>query len=166
MAKSTKKAAPVATKTFDATEKNRDVRLKRHLKNHPNDGVAAEATKRSAPVRKKSKVKGSVSKTKVQKIVVHLGKDVGFRSVVPSLATGSDMPFRAPRTKQKDFEGQVRAHRQSASQVFKETQGQFGKVPEKNEAQIKENVKALCFGLGIHYTGKAFAPRRAYKGKR
>lgn len=167
MAKSTKKATAVeATKRFDATEKNRDARLKRHLKKYPNDTVAQAAVNAPAPVRRKPKTKGSTKALKTQKIVVHLGKDVGFRAVVPVLSGGSDFPYRERGVNARSYESKVRAHRADASQVMKETQGRFGKVPVKTEESIKENVKALCCGLGIHYTGKAHAPRRAYKGKR
>lgn len=167
MAKSIKKATAVeATKRFDATEKNRDARLKRHLKKHPQDAVAQAATKTAAPVRRKPKSKGSTKAVKTQKIVVFMGKDVGFKSVVPRLTGGSDFPYRERGMNSRVYEGKVREHRADLAKLMKETQGRFGKVPVNTEELIKENVKALCYGLGIHYTGKSFAPRRAYKGKR
>ncbi len=167
MAKSNKKATAVeATKRFDATEKNRDARLKRHLKNHPNDAVAKAATSAPAPVRRKPKAKGSTNKVKTQKIVVFMGKDEGFKSVVPRLAGRTLLPFRERGTSTRSYEAKVREMRADTAKLMKETQGRFGKVPVKTEELIKENVKALCYGLGIHYTGKAHAPRRAYKGKR
>lgn len=167
MAKSTKKATAVeATKRFGTTERNREARLERHIKKHPNDGVAKHAVGEPAPVRRKPKSKGSTKAVKTQKIVVFMGKDVGFKSVVPRLTGGSDFPYRERGMNSRVYEGKVREHRADLAKLMKETQGRFGKVPVNTEELIKENVKALCYGLGIHYTGKSFAPRRAYKGKR
>lgn len=165
MAKSTKKATVVETnQRFASTEKNREARLERHIKRNPADEVAKHAVGQPAPVRRKPKTKGSVSKDPVYRVLIHT--EDGHKYVPFNHVGASDVPFREPGTSTRDYEQAIRKHRTSLSQVMKETQGKFGKVPEVTEEMIKGNVKALCFGLGIHYTGKSHAPRKPYKGKR
>lgn len=147
MAKAKKATQKVEAKVFTQTEKNRARRLEKHLKNHPNDKQAAKATA-TAPVRKKSKAKGNFP-APVVKIrdaagnVLHRGSIYGF---IPD----------APRKREEAMK-----ERQPFYDFMTRGVARFGEKDIKpTEDQIKENVKALCFGLGIQYTGRRAGERK------
>ena len=69
MAKKTTQTAVAVTKTDpkrEKTIKNREARLARHLKKHPNDAVAKAAVGKEKPARKTPKNKGSFPKAVIR----------------------------------------------------------------------------------------------------
>lgn len=139
MAKSNKKvAAPVVAATASATEANRKARLARHAKQHPNDQTVAQS--KGTP-RKKPKAKGSAPQP-VLKIrdkagnLIHRGSLFGF---VPD----------APRKRDEALK--------EKAPFFEFKRGPVAAFGEKDVKQSKDdiesNVRALCFGLNIRFTG-------------
>lgn len=161
---SNKKAAPVVN-TFDATQKNRDRKLAKHVKAHPKDEQALNALKQPAPVRKKPIKKGSVSMSPVYRLVTYVGSDVGFAHQVVCTGTyGEAELFHRGRMRPNDYADQVRKNRAPTHELLKATRGSFGDI-KQTEQDIKDNTRALCAALGIHYTGRV-SERKPYKGKR
>lgn len=158
MAKTKKVAQKETVVVNTKTEQNRARRLAKHLKKHPKDAQAANAPKQAA-VRRKPKNKGTAPQ-QVVKIrdnaghVVHAGSIYGF---VP------DAPTK-------------REERQKENQPFfnalDKGVAKFGQVPVKRtEQDIKEDVRAMCWALGIEYTGrraneKRSKPRKNFKSKK
>lgn len=147
MAKANKAAQKTEVKVFTKTEQNRARRLAKHQKAHPNDKQAARASA-TAPIRRKPKTKGNFP-AKVVKIrdaaghLIHSGSIYGF---VPE----------APR-KRED----IMKEKQPLYDFMDRGMARFGEKDLKpTENQIKENVKALCFGLGIEYTGRRSGERK------
>lgn len=162
---SNKKVTAPVVNTFDATQKNRDRKLAKHLKAHPADAQAAKAVDKAAPVRKKSVKKGSVSMTPVYRLVTHVGSDTGFANVVVRTGTyGEAELFHRGRMRPNDYADQVRKNRAPTHELLKATRGAFGNL-KQTEQEIKDNTRALCAALGIHYTGRV-SERKPYKGKR
>ncbi len=145
MAKAKKAAQKVEAVVNTKTEQNRARRLAKHQKAHPNDKQAARASA-TAPVRKKPKAKGNFP-APVVKIrdaaghLVHRGAIYGFVA-------------EAPR-KRED----IMAEKQPFYDFMTRGVATFGNI-KPTEDQIKENVKALCFGLGIAYTGRRAGERK------
>ena len=145
MAKAKKAAQKVEVVVNTKTEQNRARRLAKHQKAHPNDKQAARASA-TAPVRKKSKAKGNFPAT-VVKIrdaagnLIHRGSIYGF---IPD----------APRKREEAMK-----ERQPFYDFMVRGVASFGDI-KPTEDQIKENVKALCFGLGIQYTGRRAGERK------
>lgn len=54
------------------------------------------------------------------------------------------------------------ADKQETKELMKATQGRFGKVKPNifGVEYSRENVRALCYGVGIKFTGNANKPRR------
>lgn len=151
MAKAPKAAQKEVVKVHAQTEQNRARRLAKHQKAHPNDKQAAKASATPA-LRKKSKAKGNYPDQVIKvrdaagHVVVRSGSIYGF---VPE----------APRKREE-----VMKEKQPFYDFMDRGMARFGEKDIKpTEAQIKDNVKALCFGLGIHYTGRRSGERR---GKR
>lgn len=145
MAKAKKAAQKVEAVVNTKTEQNRARRLAKHQKAHPNDKQAARAST-TAPVRKKPKAKGNFP-APVVKIrdaagnLIHRGAIYGF---VPD----------APRKREE-----IMAEKQPFYDFMVRGVASFGDI-KPTEDQIKENVKALCFGLGIQYTGRRAGERK------
>lgn len=151
MAKAPKVAQKAAVQTFTTTEQNRARRLAKHLKAHPNDLQAARAPG-TGSLRKKPKVKGSAPapvvkiRNAVTGMLEHRGSIYGY---VPE----------APRKREE-----IQKEKQPFYDFMYRGVAVFGEKDLKpTEAQITGNVKALCFGLGIHYTGRRSTERRRHK---
>lgn len=145
MAKAKKAVQKETVVVESQTAKNRARRLAKHQKAHPNDKQAARASATPA-VRKKPKTKGNYP-AKVVKIrdaaghVVHAGPIYG---AVPEV----------PRKREE-----IMAEKQPFYDFMVRGVASFGNI-KPTEDQIKENVKALCFGLGIQYTGRRAGERK------
>lgn len=149
----TKTQAAPAVKTFSQTEANRKARLERHLRKHPADAQAQSALKSPAPVRQKPKAKNST--TPVAKTVVYI-KDVGHKSVPVRLSYngGAELPFRGSQSP-KDYERQVAQKRKPMADTMRDARNQFGSVKPNifGVEYSRDNVRALCYGIGIKFTG-------------
>ncbi|AFQ22243.1 hypothetical protein My1_084 [Pectobacterium phage My1] len=157
----TVKAAP--TKDTSKTEANRKRRIARHLKAHPNDAQTAGAAK-SFTARSKPKVKGSVSKDKSFRTVVFVSKEEGFKSVknTPNSYTLNEF-YPKGEMAPKDYTRRMAGLRRETSKFLMEKRAQFGSVKPNlfGTEYSTENVRALCFGLGIRAKGKKSYPRKA-----
>lgn len=151
MAKQPKKVetAPLAN---EATTKNRVRRLAKHLKKHPKDAQAVLASKKDAPVRRKPRVKGSVSKTPTfREFQNDVAGKVPFKL---SYFTDAEL-FPRGRMKPADYEAAVRKMRAPTALLLKEARASFGKVAPNifGCEYSRDNVRALCYGLNITFTG-------------
>ena len=167
--KNTKTQAAPAVKTFPKTEANRKARLERHLRKHPTDAQAQTALKSAAPVRHKPKAKNAT--TSVAKEVIFI-KGEGHKSVPVRLgfAAGAEL-FARNGMAPKEYEKAVNQKRKPTADVLRDTRGQFGSVKPNifGVEYSKDNVRALCYGVGIKFTGdsarKSAKPARKRKAK-
>ena len=147
MAKANKAAQKTEVKVFTKTEQNRARRLAKHQKAHPNDKQAVRASV-AAPVRRKPKTKGNYP-AKVVKIRDAAGHVIHAGAIYDSVP-------EVPRKREE-----VMAEKQPFYDFMDRGMARFGEKDIKpTEDQIKENVKALCFGLGIKYTGRRAGERK------
>lgn len=165
MAKSKKAVATQATKTFDATEKNRARRLANHLKRHPNDEQAVKAASKPAPVRSKSISKGSVSKLPTYRVFAN---DVEGKVPVDFETYTEAELFHRGRMKPQDYESQVRKMRQPTAEVLKASRGVFGSIGLNifGVPYNREDVRAVCHHLNIKFGSAEKRTKRApYRSK-
>lgn len=87
----------------------------------------------------------------------------------PNDTQAANAPSEAPRRKKPQGKKQVvyfgsgnAADKQETKELMKATQGRFGKVKPNifGVEYSRENVRALCYGVGIKFTGAANKPRR------
>ncbi|EJB4242375.1 hypothetical protein MT068_001466 [Salmonella enterica] len=146
--KTTKAAATPAVKTFPQTEANRKARLERHLRKHPTDAQAQAAVKAPLPVRQKPKAKNSTRA--VAKTVIYVPGE-GHKSVAVRIHGTND--------------------RKDTAEVMRKTRGKFGSVKPNifGCEYSRDNVRALCYGVGIKFTGaterKSAKPAHKRKAK-
>lgn len=151
--KNAKTQAAPAVKTFAQTEANRKARLERHLRKHPNDAQAQIALKSPAPIRQKPKAKNSTRAT--AKHVAYI-KGEGHKSVPVTLSfNGGAELFARNGMAPKDYEKAVNQKRKPMADVMRESRGQFGSVKPNifGVEYSRDNVRALCYGIGIKFTG-------------
>ncbi|QXV85139.1 hypothetical protein bas27_0069 [Escherichia phage TrudiGerster] len=167
--KNAKTQAAPAVKTFPQTEANRKARLERHLRKHPEDVQAAQALGRPAPVRQKPKAKNSTRAVAKQVVFI---KGEGHKSVPVTLGfNGGAEMFSRKDMSPKEYEKAVNQKRKPMADVFRETRGQFGSVKPNifGVEYSRDNVRALCYGIGIKFTGasdrKSAKPARKRKAK-
>jgi hypothetical protein len=158
--KNTKKVEAVSVVVADKTAQNREARIARHLKRHPTDGQAIHAPKVGAK-RKKPVKKGDFPSP------VYVARDASGKGSVVNHTYGEAELFSRGRMKPADYAEAVRKMRQPTASLLKATQGKFGLVPvPPSEKDLKENVRAMCWALGVRYTGADSRTRKPYKGKR
>ncbi|EJP1065028.1 hypothetical protein NVM03_004710, partial [Salmonella enterica] len=167
--KNAKTQAAPAVKTFTQTEANRKARLERHLRKHPTDAQAQTALKSPAPVRQKPKAKNSTRATAKQVVFI---KGEGHKSVPVTLSfNGGAEMFARNGMALKDYEKAVNQKRKPMADVMRESRGQFGSVKPNifGVEYSRDNVRALCYGIGIKFTGaserKSAKPARKRKAK-
>lgn len=167
--KNAKTQAAPAVKTFAQTEANRKARLERHLRKHPTDAQAAQALGRPAPVRQKPKAKNSTRSVAKQVVFI---KGEGHKSVPVTLSfNGGAEMFARNGMALKDYEKAVNQKRKPMADVMRESRGQFGSVKPNifGVEYSRDNVRALCYGIGIKFTGasdrKSAKPARKRKAK-
>ncbi|BEU75709.1 hypothetical protein NGA1_0920 [Escherichia coli phage NG_A1] len=167
--KNAKTQAAPAVKTFPQTEANRKARLERHLRKHPTDAQAAQALNRPAPIRQKPKAKNATRS--VARLVTYV-QGYGHKSVPVALSfnAGAEL-FPRNGMSMKDYEKAVNQKRKPTADVLRDTRGQFGSVKPNifGVEYSKDNVRALCYGVGIKFTGdsarKSAKPAHKRKAK-
>lgn len=167
--KNAKTQAATTVKTFPQTEANRKARLERHLRKHPTDAQAAQALNRPAPIRQKPKAKNATRS--VARLVTYV-QGYGHKSVPVSLSfnAGAEL-FSRNGMSMKDYEKAVNQKRKPTADVLRDTRGQFGSVKPNifGVEYSRDNVRAMCYGIGIKFTGasdrKSAKPTRKRKAK-
>ncbi|CCI88507.1 hypothetical protein BN79_098 [Yersinia phage phiR2-01] len=151
--KNAKAQATPAVKTFPKTEANRKARLERHLRKHPTDAQAKSAVGAPAPIRHKPKAKNAT--TSVAKEVIFI-KGEGHKSVPVRLgfAAGAEL-FARNGMAPKEYEKAVSQKRKPTAEVLRAARNQFGSVKPNifGVDYSRDNVRALCYGLNIKFTG-------------
>lgn len=167
--KNAKTQAATTVKTFPQTEANRKARLERHLRKHPTDAQASQALNNPAPIRQKPKAKNATRQ--FYKMVMYV-ENYGHKSVPVSLSfnAGAEL-FSRNGMAMKDYEKAVNQKRKPTADVLRDARGQFGSVKPNifGVEYSKDNVRALCYGVGIKFTGdsarKSAKPARKRKAK-
>ncbi|UJD21394.1 hypothetical protein PQE64_gp067 [Salmonella phage vB_STy-RN29] len=167
--KNAKTQTAPSVKTFPQTEANRKARLERHLRKHPTDAQAQAALTAPLPVRHKPKAKNSTRAT--AKHVVFVPGE-GHKSVPVTLSfNGGAELFARKDMSPKEYEKAVNQKRKPMADVMRESRGQFGSVKPNifGVEYSRDNVRALCYGIGIKFTGasdrKSAKPARKRKTK-
>lgn len=150
MAKQKTQAEKQTTKSFPKTEANRKRRLERHMKQHPKDEQTAKAAAKKKALRHKP------FGTKQVKAQSHQ-------------FTGYEL-FPRGNMSPAEYTKEVANMRKPLAELLKQTQGQFGNVKPNifGVEYTKDNTRALCYGLGIKFTGEARSKpsgKRSYKRK-
>ena len=167
--KNAKTQAAPAVKTFAQTEANRKARLERHLRKHPTDAQAQAALKTPAPVRHKPKSKNA-TRSVAKQVVYVPGEGHKSMPVTLSFNAGAEL-FSRNGMSPKDYEKAVNQKRKPTADVLRDARNQFGSVNPNifGVEYSRDNVRALCYGIGIKFTGasdrKSAKPARKRKAK-